>query len=479
MKMNPYKIFTGTLLATFFCLMSGGLFAQTFFQKVYTTSPYDEEGLDVMPMADGGYLIAGYTTNTLINDIDLQMTKTDAAGNMVWRNTYGGARPDFPYRMLLNSDGTYFVIGYSQSYSAGDYDVFLIKLDGGGAFLWQKTYGGWGNDQGYEIIATNDGNYMIVGNSNSAAMADQDVYLVKIDPAGNKIWDKYLGGPANDFGNSIKQTPDGGFIVMGMTFGAGANGDAYMLKTDAGGNFSWSKNFGGGLYDEGVFITVNGDGTMVFAIRDSSNVGNDIDVRVIKTDAGGNVLWNKSYGGSKKDTPKMVQATMDGGYVVAAITRSFNLVNPDMWIVKLDANGDTTWTRKYGGFQNEHCYVVREMWDGSLIATGKTSSFSPNFDAIFVKMNSMGTLTLGVEAPLVRSDFRLFPNPTAGSLHLDLSGTKPLALSVTDMSGKEVYVKKKIETEELTIDLEGKSPGLYFVTVRSASTSITKKIVLQ
>jgi len=454
-------------------------YGQPYFQKVFYDSPFDQEGQDVLPTADGGYLIAAYTSNSTFNDQDIEVVKADASGALVWKKTYGGNKPDFPYHMLQAADGNYFIIGYSQSYGGGDYDVLLLKIDPAGNTIWLKTYGGWGNDQGLDIIATSDGNYMIVGNSNSAAMADQDMFLIKIDPAGTVIWNKWLGGSSNDFGNSIQQCSDGGYIVLGNTFSFGAGGDAYLVKTDAGGNIAWTKTFGGALYDEGVYLHLNTDGSYTFVVRDSSTVGHDIDVRIIKTDMSGNVIWNKAYGGTKKDTPKMIQSTMDGGYVVAAITRSFGLITPDMWIVKLDANGDTTWTRRYGGNQNEHCYVVRELSDGSLIATGKTSSYSPDFEIIFLKMNSSGTLTVGMEETMIHEHgFTIFPNPFNERFVLDAEPASVCEISITDVCGQEVYRNNNVTHGRTEIVLNDRSAGVYFITVQGALRSFTRKIIL-
>lgn len=448
---------------------------QSYFQKVYYDSPYDQEGQDVLQMPDGGYLIAGYTTNQTLNDMDVLVIKTDAAGNQVWKKTYGGSKPDYPHHMLATSDGNYFLVGHSQSYGGGDYDVLLLKIDPSGNTLWLKTFGGWGNDKGSDIIATNDGNYMIIGSTDSWSQ-DHNFYLIKIDPAGNVLWSKELGGSANDFGSSIQQTPDGGYMILGTSYSFGAGGDALQIKTDASGNAAWQNNFGGANYDEGMYIVCNGDGSSVFVVRDSSLAGKDIDTRVIKTDVTGSVVWNKVYGGTKKDTPKMIQRTMDGGYVIAAITRSFGIISPDMWIVKLDASGDTTWTRRYGGNQHEHCYVVRELSDGSYIAVGKTESFSPDFEVMFLRVNSFGTMTTGQEMAAIGSVFNMYPNPAAGEVTLDLSGINASRVTLTDLTGRAFYVNEHAGKGRLKINLGDNSRGIYFVTVQTDAGSLTRKL---
>jgi hypothetical protein len=453
--------------------------SQTYFQKVYQSSPFEQEGQDVLPMPDGGYLIAGYTTNSTQYDCNVYIIKTDAAGNLVWTKNYGGIRPDFPYHMIPTADGNYFLIGFSQSYSSGDADIYLLKINPSGDLIWSKTYGGSGNDYGKDIIQTSDGNYLIVGWSNSPSMADQNANLIKIDPAGTVIWNKSYGGSNDDFGHSVQQCADGGFIMLGQTFSYGAGGDAYLVKTDASGNMSWEKTFGGSLSDEGVYVNANNDGSFTFVIRDSSNVGKHIDIRVVKTDASGNQIWSKTYGSTEKDTPKMIQPTSDGGYIIAAISRSFGWINPDMWILKLNSGGDTTWTRHYGGVNNEHCYVVRELADGSYIAVGKTASYGPDMDPIFLKLNSTGGLTIGTkELSVLSGSAKLFPSPAHEVLTVDLGNFKAKKLTITDMLGREVYQRYCKEEQLVSIDINEKIQGTYILKMESETETITKKFII-
>jgi hypothetical protein len=459
------------------CLMPFISSSQTYFQKVYS-APYDQEGQDVLPTPDGGYMIAGYTGNSNQSDCDVYIIKADAFGNLVWTKTYGGARPDFPYHMLATADGNYFLIGYSRSYSSGDSDILLMKIDQSGNQMWMKTYGGNGNDEGRDIIATADGNYLIVGSSNSPSLADQNANLIKIDPAGNVIWSQLYGGSSDDFGNSVKQCSDGGFIMLGQTYGVG-NGDAYLVRTDASGVTTWTKTFGGAQADEGIYINVNSDNSFIFIIRDSSNAGQDIDTRLTKTDPSGNQIWSKVYGGTKKDTPKMIQPTSDGGYIIAAISRSFGWINPDMWILKCNNGGDTTWTRHYGGVNNEHCYVVREQPDGSYIAIGKTASYGPDLDPMFLKLNSSGTLAVGInELDAIANNIRLYPNPTNGNLKVELKDFKATRITVTNTLGQNIYQKEFKGEETVDIDLDDKRAGLYLLKCESGSNYITKNFII-
>lgn len=468
----------GFLVFTFFLFNTA--FSQTYFQKTFASSPYDQEAQDVLPTADGGYIFTGYTTNSTINDCDVLVIKSDAVGNELWRKSYGGNKPDFPYHMLETTDGNYFLVGYSQSYGGGDYDILLIKINPSGDTLWKKTYGSWGNDLARDVIATSDGNYMIVGWSKAPGQPANNANLIKIDPSGTVLWNKMYGGAADDYGNCVKQTSDGGYIMIGQTFNGGAGGgDAWLVKLDSNGDTTWTKRYGGAQNDEGYYITIAPDGGYVFLIRDSSNAGQDIDTRIIKTDATGNVVWNKLYGGDRKDTPKMIQNTSDGGFIACGNSRSFGWINPDMWILKLNSGGDTTWTRHYGGSQNEHCYVIREMADGSYIATGKSASYGPDFDPIFLKLNPEGKIVVGQrEFSLAAENIRLYPNPAKGHLTVNITGADIEEISITNLLGQEIYSIGLKNEEQISIDLHQNNPGVYFLSCKTHSQTITKKFIV-
>lgn len=457
--------------------------AQTTFQKVYS-SVYDQEGLDALPTDDGGYIITGFTTNDIINDMDVYIVKTNGLGNIVWTKSYGGIKPDFSNSIVKTNDGNYFSLGYSQSFGGGDYDIWLLKINAvTGDTMWTKRYGGWGNEQGMEITATNDGNFIIAGYTNSG-ITSYDACLIKINPAGNVIWTKNYGGVNSEWANSVKPCADGGYIMLGKTFSYGAGGgDAYLVKINSTGDTSWTKTYGGMQDDEGMSVVVNNDGTFVLCVRDSSSGAGDVDIQIIKTDMSGAVIWNKTYGGNKKDTDKMIQPTTDGGYIVTGISRSFGWINPDMWLLKLNAAGDTTWTRHYGGTDHEHCYSTRQTADGGYIAVGKTESFSSTNEIMFLKLNPAGTLSVSVDELGITSSIDIYPNPSKGIVTVNLgdNAQEYTILKLYNTLGQEVFSKtldQQGRTNTSTIDLKEQKPGLYFLNVQSTDRIITKKIIL-
>ncbi|MES2590690.1 MAG: T9SS type A sorting domain-containing protein [Bacteroidota bacterium] len=483
MKTTKHIILFQLLLLLALNSLPGKINAQITFQKVFT-SLYSQDGLDVLPTSDGGYIIAGMTTNDIFNDTDVYIIKTNSAGETVWTKAYGGSLPDYASCVLKASDNNYFVLGYSQSFGGGDYDTYLLKINSStGDTLWTKTYGSYGNEQGKEIIPTSDGNYMIVGYTNGLATSNYDAYLTKIDLDGNILWSQNYGGTAYEAGNSVKECIDGGFVLIGNTYSYGqGNCDAYVVKTNSTGGQLWTKTYGGANFDEGIYTYANADGSLMFCVRDSSAGAGDIDIRVIKTDANGVDIWNQTYGGDKKDTGKMIQPTSDGGFVIAGHSRSFGWVNPDMWIIKIDTDGDTVWTRHYGGSDHEHCYSVRQIADGGFIAVGKTESFSNYDEIIFLKLNSSGNMAAVSVNEIANNDkLNVFPNPTDGTLFINLEDLEieSSSLIISNVVGEIVYSEKINTSEKKIIDLNDQKPGMYLLTIQSTEKLITKKISLQ
>ncbi|MCW3078172.1 MAG: hypothetical protein JWO32_2781 [Bacteroidetes bacterium] len=449
------------------------------FSKTYPTT-FDKTSRDIMPTADGGYLLTGYTNTSNQTDCDLYVMKTDNMGNLLWEKAYGGNKPEYSYNMCATSDGNYFIIGYSQSFGGGDYDVYLIKIDPAGTLLWQKTYGSFGNDEGREIVPTADGNYAIVGTMN-ANTPSHDAFLMKIDLAGAVLWTKYYGGVDKEYGNSVKQCQDGGFIIGGQTYSFGSNGDTYVVKTDPTGVPTWTNTYGTPLSDEAVSILENNDGSFTFAVRDST-ANQDIDVRIIKTDAMGTTIWNKVYGSTLKDTPKSICKTADGGYFVGAISRSFGWVNPQMWLLKLDGAGDSTWTRQFGGPDHEHCYRAKE-WDYGYIAIGHSKSFTPGQKVMFVKMSANGTLVAGFNEHYASADnLKVYPNPSSdGLIRITTINNISSNVRLTNALGQTVYsgaFDSSKSNDGQIIDLSAHQPGVYLLSIETSKGIESRKIVL-
>ena len=310
--------------------------------------------------------------------------------------TYGGTDDDGAFSVQQTSDGGYIVAGTTWSFGAGGADIFLIKTDANGNRIWTKTYGGTNDDTASSVQQTSDGGYIVAGRTYSFGAGDGDIILIKTDENGNIQWAKTYGGTRWDYASSVQQTSDGGYIVAGATssFGAGWDDDIFLIKTDANGNIQWAKTYGGTYGDWAYSVQQTSDGGYIVAGRTYSFGAGDGDIILIKTDENGNIQWAKTYGGTRWDYASSVQQTSDGGYIVAGATSSFGAGwDDDIFLIKTDANGNIQWAKTYRGASGDGAFSVQQTSDGGYIVANYTFSFGAGWNDIFlIKTDANGNI---------------------------------------------------------------------------------------
>ena len=236
-----------------------------------------------------------------------------------------------------------------------------ITRGDGPAVQWEKTIGGIGSDYGISIQQTNDGGYIITGFSDSFGEPNRNVYLIKTDPNGDSLWQKTFGGIGNDYGYSVQQTTDSGFIITGFTdsFGDG-DWDIYLIRTDPNGNCLWEKTFGGSNFDAAYSLQQTTDGGFIIVGATYSFGAEFGDVYLIKTDPNGNLIWQKTFGGSNDDKGYSVQQTTDGGFIIAGDTLSFGAGSMDVYLIKLT----------FALFVHDYAAVATASMKNSIIRAG-------------------------------------------------------------------------------------------------------------
>ncbi len=339
----------------------------------------------VVQTSDGGYALAGYTNSFGAGSADSWLVKTDSAGNMLWNKTYGGARYDLAYSIVQTSDGGYALAGYTGSYGAGAFDSWLVKTDSAGNMLWNKTYGGAGDDLAYSVVLTSDGGYAIAGYTYSYGAGSTDAWLVKTDGSGNMLWSKTYGGTGNEDAHSVVLTSDGGYAIAGSTASYGGGWDMWLVKTDSAGNMLWNKTYGGAGNDVGFsMVQTNDRGYAIAGYTYSYGVGIPTysNLWLVKTDSAGNMLWNKTYGGANHDRAQSVVRTSDGGYALAGYTGSYGAGAYDFWLVKLTPQ--TIYIRANGSVDPSSAPIVS---NGSLYTL--TDNITSITDGIVIQKDSI------------------------------------------------------------------------------------------
>ena len=300
---------------------------------------------------------------------------------VVWSQTYGGIKEDCANSLIETSDGGYALAGTTRSFGAGEEEFWLVKIDGSGNMEWNHTYGG---GEVTSLVETSDRGYALAGGAR----------LVKTDEYGNMEWNQTYG--EGDI-RSLVETVDGGYALAGKTatFVTGIDdyGNFWLIKTDAYGNMEWNRTYGGEDYDYASALVEASDGGYALAGSTYSFGAGNHDVWLVKTDAYGSVEWNKTYGGTGDDVAFSLVHTSDGGYALAGSMYPIGGAE-DFWLIKVNGYGDMEWNGTYGeGDDFDVAYALIETFDGGYALAGGTGSFSiDEYDVWLVKTDANGNM---------------------------------------------------------------------------------------
>jgi predicted secreted protein len=257
---------------------------------------------------------------------------------------------------------------------------------------WNRTYGGAGDDMAHALVQTSDGGYAMAGGTSSYGAGANDVWLVKTDASGNALWNKTYGGASDDWAEAMLQTSDGGYAAAGPTSSYGAGGsDFWLVKTNATGDILWNKTYGGTADDVAEALVQTSDGGYAMTGPTQSFGAGSYDVWLVKTDDSGNAQWNKTYGGTGFDWSEALVQTDDGGYAMAGATWSGGSGGADVWLVKTDASGNMQWNRTYGGAGDDMAHALVQASDGGYAIASYTASYGAgSIDVWLVKTDASG-----------------------------------------------------------------------------------------
>ncbi|WP_289645359.1 hypothetical protein [Maribacter aestuarii] len=322
----------------------------------------DDRGQSLVQTSDGGYALTGYAMSddgdgSLNNGFhDNWILKLDAFGNMEWEKSFGFSGHDHSYDILQTQDGGFFFTGFLDITSAradgntekgntftshGVGEFWGTKINETGDLQWRGYFGGTNNDRSHAVVQSDDGGFVMVGFTESSdydisnSQGSYDYWMVKVDDNGNLLWERSFGGSGIEISFDIENTNDGGYIVAGNTF--------------------------------------SNDGDI------SQNQG-ESDFWLIKVNDAGSLIWEETYGGTQFDAAQAVVQSSDGGFLVVGNSKSsdldanFNSGENDIWVIKTDAQGNLVWQKSFGGTGIDFGFDVVENSQGNILVVGESSS---------------------------------------------------------------------------------------------------------
>lgn len=367
------------------CSIHSLLFSQTQFQISIGTQGTDVAEC-IIQTSDGGYALAGLTWS---GSFKAYIAKLNAAGSLQWTRTFGGQFLDEIKTIVQTADGGYIAAGSS-----------IFKLDSNGTLEWCKNISGESNS----VIQDSDGGFVVAGSTNSYGAGNDDMFIVKLNSSGTLQWASTVGGPGTDLAYSITETLDNSYAMAGWITISGVGTYISICKINASGTIQWARAIGTG-WEQGYSIIQAADSGYTVTGRglafDSSG---NFPFHIAKIDGAGALQWSRTVSLRNYSIPKSIVQTPDEGYAVVGYTASVEYPPPDWYIVKLSSAGFLQWSRIVGGGAGDGDYaysIIRTLDSGYVVAGGK-DSFDPARDMYIVKYDSAWN-TCGINDSLVSS----------------------------------------------------------------------------
>jgi hypothetical protein len=345
--------------------------AQVTFQIAFGGTGYDVSHMMMEVTTDGNYIVTGETYSFGVGSDDIYTALVSTTGNIIWSKTYGNSGSERSNCVRQTSDGGYAVCGY-MAIPGRSYDACLVKIDTVGNITWAKTYGGIMGEEALSLRQTSDGGYILVGQtSNYTSTVNSEMYVIRTDASGNEIWSHAYGvnGFLGDYAADVHQTADGNFVVMGKTSTPGVYDVALLKLNYTNGAVLWSKKYNFFNYDNAETFQITTDGG--FIVCGYTGYPNE-DAFLLKTDANGNVEWAKLYGDVYSNRGWGVIQTSDGGYAFTGAWYQGSITGTDMYILKTDASGTLQWMKTMGSLEDDLGYIIHQTPDGGYAVSGIT-----------------------------------------------------------------------------------------------------------
>lgn len=474
----------------------------------------DSEDLNsIRQTLDGGYIVGGFTYSNNFDVSgnhglnDLWIAKLNSSGILEWQKTIGGSGFDFNCKVAQTANGGYIAGGSTQSVdgdavgSHGGSDILIARLNASGEILWRKMLGGSGNDYFGAVSPTSGGGFIIAGSTQSndgdvtTNHGMSDLWIVKLNSDGEIEWEQTFGGSNVDGGTSVVQTSDGGYIAAGST--RSTNGDVsvafgsddiWIVKLSDNGAIEWDTSLGGSLSDGYADVKIAAEGGYYVSGTTYSNNGivsgnhGDSDAWIVKLNALGAVVWQRTFGGTGTDGTYSLAADSNGGCIFAGFTNSLNgnvtqaLGSYDVWVAKVSGTGTLMWQKSFGGTGYELGTAITETSDNGFAFAAGTNSITndvlTNFglqDGWVVKLTPENLST----PQFAQNSLVVFPNPAKSELNIQFDGDAICCAFISDINGQKVLEV----TAGNTINIEGLATGMYVVSAQAGGQELQQKFI--
>lgn len=323
---------------------------------------------------------------------DLYLVKTDSEGSFLWSRTLGGTGWDFANAVQETGDGGYVLAGTTSSFGAGGQDILLVRVDAQGAVLWSSTFGGLGNERAEGVLLDLEGNIIVFGATDSYGAGSGDLYLIKTNGIGEEIWSRTYGGGDDEMAGALERTRDGGFILVGTTrsFESGKR-DVYVVRTNSHGDRIWDRRHGSEAHDVAYGVKETADGGYVIVGATQGSDSGTWDVYLIRIDEQGDAVWHRTWGDGGYEVGYSVIEAADLGFFVSGYTDPLGPEKWDVLLLRTDAHGQVLWSATHGGAGNDRADALQQTEDGGLIIAGSTDgSGSGNWDMSLLRTDAEG-----------------------------------------------------------------------------------------
>jgi hypothetical protein len=479
--MKPALLF---LSFFFFCNTS----AQITFERAYETLN-DNRSNTVMQTSDDHFVMAGYI-DVSGSDQDIYLIKTDAYGDTVWTRTYARQWTEIPEVILETEDNNYLLAGHAVTRTGPTLmDALLMKIAPNGDLIWTKTIGVRDDgEQIYDMRPTADGNYILCGEYDEGFI-DIYYYLLKINASGDSLWSAKYNPAAGDQarGRAVVPTDDHNFVIAGYV-NRDNNNSAHVARVDSNGQAVWSRtwDFEGAEYLSDIQKTAD-NGYIVSGYTNSHGAGN-LDYYLIKTNSQGDSLWTRTYGGASSEFCYVVEQTADEGYIMAGYGSSFGHGSLDCYLVRTNSTGDTLWTRSYGGTGQDDSYELKLTSDGGFVLAGGTYSFGFGLNSYLLKLDGEGMVT-AVSDDIMTHPRKYYlgqnyPNPfnPITKINYELQITNYVDLSIFNILGQKVATlvseRQPAGYYQVRWDAAGYASGVYYYQLRAGEFLSVRKMIL-